>query len=214
MIRKRNKLVYGVGINDADYIVVVNEIVDFTDGKYKQKAVWRCPFYGRWTNMLLRCYSESYQLKYPTYTGCYVCEDWLTFSKFKSWMVTKDHEGKHLDKDILFPGNKVYSPDTCIFVDARVNTFMVECSSVQGEYPIGVDFHKGSGKFRARCQSVVTGKSEFLGRFSTQDEAHQAWLEFKLSQAHILVAEQTDERVIKALVAMYELYEVYKGQNK
>jgi len=67
------KLAYGVGRNDADYKTAVN-------GE-------RCPYYRRWSSMLNRCYSASYQNMFPTYIGCTVCKDWLTFSHFRAWMV-------------------------------------------------------------------------------------------------------------------------------
>jgi hypothetical protein len=50
---KRNKLVYGVGVNDANYNVNKYEIIDG-----KQKLIWACPFYIKWRDMLKRCYSE------------------------------------------------------------------------------------------------------------------------------------------------------------
>lgn len=51
-----------------------------------------------------------------------------------------------------------------------------------------------------------TGKSIYLGAFKDPDSAHAAWLSYKLEQAKILAAQQTDERVAKALVARYENY--------
>lgn len=51
MARKKTKLVYGVGINDADYVVGVSKELPKVDGKRKHKLTW-CPFYLRWCNML------------------------------------------------------------------------------------------------------------------------------------------------------------------
>ena len=198
------RLVFGVGINDADYVTQVMETISYIDGKQKQKLVWVCPFYRKWSDMLGRCYSQKCQVKYPTYQGCYVTKEWLTFSTFRVWMAQQNWEGRELDKDILFPGNKVYSPDTCVFVDQKVNSFILENTASRGEWPIGVDFHKPCGKFQARCWSVTTGKREYLGLFKTPEEAHAAWLTFKLEQAYILAAEQSDERVAKALIDKYE----------
>ena len=42
--------------------------------------------------------------------------------------------------------------------------------------------------------------------FRSQIEAHQAWLKRKLELATLLAAEQTDERVAKALIARYTNY--------
>jgi len=75
-IRKKNKLVCGVGINDADY-----EVQPIINGKRVM-----CPFYAKWVGMLERCYSEKFQNKWPTYIGCYVILDWIYFSNFKYWM--------------------------------------------------------------------------------------------------------------------------------
>lgn len=137
--------------------------------------------------------------------GCFVADEWLYFSRFKAWMETQDWQGKQLDKDILVQGNKVYSADFCVFVDKKVNTFITEKKSNKGEFPAGVDFHKG--KYRSQGRSVQTGKQEHLGCYDTPEEAHQVWLNFKLQQAVILADQQTDERVAKALIDRYENYE-------
>lgn len=144
-MNKIKKLVCGVGINDADYVVQRKETIGYVNGKHKQKLVWTCPYYRVWTNMLVRCYSTKKQEKYPTYKGCTVSDEWLTFSVFKSWMEKQDWDGKQLDKDLLFEGNKVYSAETCVFVTKEVNMFTTERCAARGEWPIGVNWHKGVG---------------------------------------------------------------------
>jgi hypothetical protein len=202
---KKKKLVCGVGINDADYIVMIKETIGYENGKQKQKFVWICPFYSRWRLMIQRCYSVKYQEKFPTYKGCFVCKEWLTFSKFRQWMQNQDWGGKQLDKDILVPGNKVYSPDTCVFVEKRVNVFLTESTASRGQHLIGASLDKTLNKFHAYCNDG-SGKKKHLGLFDTELEAHKAWLAFKLEQAKILAAEQSDPRVAKALIERYENY--------
>lgn len=200
-----SKTVFGVGINDADYVVSILETVGHKPcGKRIQRLKWKCPFYRTWQNMLKRCYSEYTLEIQPTYKGCTVCDDWKSFSKFKAWMETQDWEGKSLDKDLLLPGNRVYSPDTCVFVTQRVNTFCGDCKKVRGDYPVGVCKVLG-GKYKAQVKDG-NGKTKFLGNFSTPEEAHQAWLKAKLELAKRLAAEQADPRVAKALVDRYENY--------
>ena len=80
-LKRKSKLVSGVGINDADY-----EVQKYTVVSGKRKRIWICPYYITWTHMLQRCYSEKSQLKHPTYKGCTVCDEWLIFSNFKTWM--------------------------------------------------------------------------------------------------------------------------------
>ena len=200
---KNKKLVCGIGLNDADYVVVKFEMIDCADGKRKQKQAWVCPFYRAWTGMLKRCYSAKYKKSRPTYTGCTVSEEWLTFSSFRSWMETQDWKGKQLDKDILFEGNKVYSAETCVFVTPSVNTFTIDSGAARGEFLIGVSWHKASEKFHSRCNNPFTKKYEHLGLFNSEQEAHKAWLKRKLELAHELAAMQTDPRVAKALIDRY-----------
>ena len=146
-------LIYGVGVNDADYAVTMYEEV----GDVKRKQVWICPFYQKWRSMLRRCYGKSFVTKNPTYIRCSVTKEWLVFSNFKSWMEKQDWEGKELDKDLLFPGNKIYSPETCVFVDSVINTFVIECNKSRGEWPIGVYWDKQKQKFRTQCSNPSTG---------------------------------------------------------
>lgn len=189
---KKNKLVCGVGINDADYIVQ-----PLIEGK-----VVICPYYKKWVSMLSRCYSDKYQQKYPTYIDCIVCESWKTFSNFRKWMETQEWEGKDLDKDILFTGNKIYSPETCVFVHSRVNRFLLDRGRCRGDCLLGVS-KKKSG-FEAFCGD---GKNyqEYLGTYRTSEEAHKAWKAYKHRLACKLVDEQSDQRVAEALRKRFAL---------
>lgn len=208
MSRSR-KLVHGVGVNDADYLVQrfeINKEGRKSSGAYKNKLIWACPFYRCWESMLGRCYSENYQNKKPTYKGCSVCQVWLIFSNFKSWMERQDWEGKQLDKDILINGNKIYSPQNCIFVCGAINTFTTESNASRGDSPLGVSYNKCNGKFRARCRNPFTNKSDHLGYFDCPEKAHQKWLTKKLEHAYALAAIQTDSRVGEALIRRYTLY--------
>lgn len=200
---KIRKLVYGVGINDADYVTQKKESVGYVDGKRKRKLVWNCPYYQTWVGMLKRCYSTKYQEKRPTYKGCSVSDEWLTFSNFKNWMENQDWEGKQLDKDLLLEGNKVYSSETCVFVAPMVNSFTIDCRAARGEWLIGVYWDKRDRRFHSRCNNPFTKKLEHLGLFTCELEAHQAWLKRKLELAYELAAIQTDERVAKALIDRY-----------
>lgn len=200
---KPKKLIYGVGANDANYVVQRFETIGYIDGKQKRKLVWSCPYYNKWASMLKRCYSLKFQERNPSYRGCTVTDEWLLFSNFKSWMENQDWEGKHLDKDLLFVGNKLYSPNTCVFVTQAVNSFTTDRGAVRGEWLIGVYRNKGTDKFRSKCCNPFTNKREHLGYFSCEQEAHNAWLNRKLELAHLLAAEQIDSRVAKALISRY-----------
>lgn len=196
----KKKLIYGVGINDADYKVkpVVNGI------RYV------CPFYKTWFNMLVRCNDKKELEKHTTYKNCTIYDEWLTFSNFKGWMEQQDYLGKQLDKDLLIYRNKIYSPETCCFVSKKVNTFLLKCDKSRGIYPLGVDYkQKSKGMineykrpYRSRCSNA--GKSYVLGYHLTENLAHRAWQKAKAALAFDLALDQTDERVKQGLMRVYE----------
>lgn len=131
--------------------------------------------YRIWNNMLVRCYDDKYHLKYPTYIGCSVCDEWLLFSKFKEWFDKNYIEGYALDKDILCKGNKVYSPTTCCFVPNEINALLIKHDNKRGKYPIGVGKH--GDKFCARIN--LYGKTKWIGVFNTKEDAFSAYKQEK-----------------------------------
>lgn len=193
---QRNRLVFGVGINDADYPVAINARIN---GRHNR--TWTCPFYVAWKNMLARCYSQRFHKHRPTYHGCSVTQEWLTFSAFREWMNGQDHEGKQLDKDILFPGNKVYGPNTCVFVTRQINSFLTDCGSSRGELPIGVC--RDGGRFRAFCRSPFSKKRISLGLFNCPNAAHEAWRSRKHQMSCAYAERQDDPRIAAALRTRY-----------
>lgn len=199
----KKRLVHGVGINDADYVVAKYETVGYVNGKQKQKLIWSCPYYETWRSMLGRCYSTKYQDKYPTYISCSVADEWLVFSKFRTWMQDQDWTGNQLDKDLLFDDNKVYSPENCVFVSPMVNTFVIDSAASRGQHMIGCCWNKRAKKFQAQCCNPFTKKQEYLGLYDCEQEAHEVWKKRKLELAHELAAIQTDERVAEALIKRY-----------
>lgn len=181
------KLVCGVGVNDADYVVKPT-----VDGRQK----W-CPYYQTWCDMLKRCYSERYQQRYPTYIGCSVAKEWHLFSNFKSWMITQDWQGKALDKDLIRPGNRVYSPDTCVFVDQSINKLLIDSAAARGVYPIGVSFDKPLKKFVAKLR--INGKQKHLGCFTNPVDAHFAYVNAKVDHVETIQATIEDDQVYDGL---------------
>ena len=71
--------------------------------------------------MFDRCYYSGYQDNNPTYRGCTVAEEWHNFQNFAKWYEDNYIEGYQLDKDIKVEGNKVYGPDTCMFISKQEN---------------------------------------------------------------------------------------------
>ena len=166
------KLVRGFGVNDADYAV----------GRLVSGKRVICAAYRAWANMIDRCYSEKRQKKNPTYIGVTVCDEWRSFMAFREWWLESHVDGWQIDKDLLTDNNQ-YSPDSCIYVPAWLNTFTIDRNAVRGEFPIGVDYHKASKSFRSMCNNPATGKQVTIGRFKTPEAAHLAWRARQLEYA-------------------------------
>lgn len=208
---KNKQLVYGVGVNDANYVVQQHEYLGRgVDGKVKRNLVWACPFYEQWKSMIGRCYSDKWKEKYPTYNNVVCCGEWLVFSKFKQWMKEQDYQEKQLDKDIIFIGNKIYSSATCAFVLPKTNKFVIACDASRGEWPLGTSYDKAAEKFRARCRNPFTAKEEHLGYFTTPEAAHEAWRQRKYELAQLIAETESDPRVVEALKKRYNSEEWYK----
>ena len=204
------KLVWGVGVNDLGYRVHVQEWVTKDGGKRVRRTVFKCPYYTVWENMLQRCYNEKFLESNPSYVGTSVCNEWLYASEFKKWMEQQDWEGKSLDKDIIVPRSKLYSPDTCAFVLKATNNFVIASDASRGDYPIGVCLLKHTGRYRTFCQNPFTGEQEHLGYFSTPEEAHEAWRKRKHEIAQRVAETESDPRVVEALKKKYSFEEWYK----
>lgn len=177
-ISRRSPL-FGVGINDSSYITRPK-----IDGKQLV-----CQAYSSWKYMLYRAYNDNYHNRFPTYLDVVVCDEWLTFSKFRVWWVDNYVEGWELDKDLLVPNNKVYSPETCVYVPNWLNSFVLNSSTTRGNNKIGVTWYKKLNKFHAKCSNLKTKKSEHLGYFVLEEDAYNAWLTRKLELANELKLE-------------------------
>ena len=141
-----DKTVYGVGyLGEGKYKVYIDQ--DHLE-----------PVYNVWRTLLGRVCTEKHREQFPAYADCEVCEEWLNFQNFATWFYKHYYEipGELmcLDKDILIKGNRIYSPETCIFVPSRINTLFVKSDKVRGNLPIGVGYHKQHNKYRSYCNTT------------------------------------------------------------
>lgn len=157
--------------------ILENSNIYDKDGKKRIEFIY-------WDDMLKRCYYQKDIEKYPTYRRCTVCDEWLHFPEFEKWFNTNYYkcgeEKMTLDKDILIKNNKIYSPQTSIFVPERINILFTKANKNRGKYPIGVYFKKQNGKFVAQVSKLKnetsnTKRQEYLGMFNTPEEAFFAY---------------------------------------
>ena len=150
-----DKTLFGVG-----YVGVGEHMTGFP--KVGMTEEYHC-----WQNMLERCYCEKLKELHPAYYEIStVCEEWHNYQNFASWH--KEHRYKinerlHLDKDILFAGNKEYSSSKCLLVPQRLNMMFMNKSNNRG-------LPNGIAKYKSGYLAKYGGKE--LGIFSTVEEAY------------------------------------------
>lgn len=157
---------YDVTVNGVGYIGV---------GKYKttqeDNPQRHTDEYNTWVTMLYRCYCDEDTVYFKE---SLVCKEWLCYQNFAEWYSQNKYEVKgrlHLDKDILCPGNKVYSPDKCLLVPQRINMLFMNKPNKYG-LPSGISFTDSK-----RYHTDYNGKG--IGNFDTLDEAIQAHTDAK-----------------------------------
>ena len=152
--------------------------------------------YKTWNDMLKRCYVIYNDKKDITYRDCEVCEEWLNYTNFKNWYDENyykiDGEIMNLDKDIILKGNKIYSPNACVFVPKGINGLFTKRNLDRGEYPIGV--HKSKNYFSVEVSTCIREKSRKRITKSGFNNTNDAFLFYK----------QEKEKYIKRVADMYK----------
>lgn len=154
-------------------------------GKYKARDRNKSSrVYDAWHNMLTRCYNRKYQEGKPTYIGCEVSEEFLNFQRFAEFYINEtwcDNICLIPDKDILcHEEDKMYSKETVLLVDMRINSLFTKTDGIRGKYPIGVSFD--GSKYLSKCYTLDYDGNKTvarLGRFDAPEEAFYAYKEFK-----------------------------------
>lgn len=201
-------LVCGIGINDSDHSVALHAVVN---GKSKQ--IWSCPYYCIWRGILVRS-KESFWSKNPTYLGCTVHDDWLMFSNFENWLKKQPNHAEWLigkknwavDKDFLYPGNKVYSPDACCLLPRYVNNALLDSARIRGEYPIGVSYHKQHKKLYSCIK--LENRQHFLGLYDEAGDARVAWQKAKIEALENILKKYRNENNFDNRVCLRLLHEI------
>ena len=184
-------LVYGVGVSGIKYPSTIN-------GRNTKE-------YDLWYSMLVRCYSNTYKKKYPTYEGCEASENFKSYEYFYEWCHKQVGFGMsdfELDKDLLVKGNKIYSENICVFIPSEINSLLTKRESSRGNHLIGVHWSNTNKAFVAQMNKGK-GKKKHLGYFKTELEAFNAYKQAKESfikeQANKWKS-QIDERAYEELM--------------
>lgn len=128
------------------------------------------PAYDAWRNMIFRCYRKKERA--PAYFDrVTICEEWQNFQNFAAWHEENYYkvEGRlHLDKDILFPRNTIYSPERCLLVPQRINMLFVNLPNKHG-LPNGIRRTATTNRYSA------TYNTKSLGVYETLEEAYKVY---------------------------------------
>ena len=155
--------VYGIGVLGNKHPITINGVLTRE--------------YKLWTSMLVRCYSDNFKKRQPTYEGCEVSDKFKSYEYFYEWcnkQIGFNNDEWHLDKDLLVKGNKVYSEKTCVFLPNEINSLLTRREALRGKHLIGVYWRNTKKAFVAQVNKNK-GKSEHLGYFKTELEAYNAY---------------------------------------
>lgn len=184
------KSCFGVGFKGEGYYNSVNS-----------KKSHQC-----WRNILRRCYNKKYQNRRPSYKGVTVCEEWHNFQNFAKWFEDNYNpetmEGWQIDKDILCPECREYSPENCCFVPREVNQLLVRDKNLTKTSPIGT-FENKNGSFYVRLNRDK--KMYHVGVYNTSEEAFKAYKEAKERYIKEVADKWKDELESKVYEAMYKI---------
>lgn len=147
--------------------------------------------YELWRSLIKRCYLNSFHEKHPSYKNIIVCDEWHNFQNFAKWY--EDNFPKHikdikfeLDKDLLQEGveNKIYSPDTAIFLPKKVNLFLLKDRYYNFKVK-GISFDSSRRLWTGGTKDFYTGKN-IAKRFKSKEEAINFYHENKKEQIEIV----------------------------
>lgn len=202
-------------LNETEIMDVINAIEykqdDWNPAHYKrrmcgvgysgmstQEKGYREKSYIRWKNMIQRCYDQKVQNKYkPEYKDKTVCEEWQNYANFKIWFdehYVPDDNQLDLDKDLLVQGNKVYSPETCVFLKHYQNMLFErwgDCITKSKDGTFRVDKRKkmSYGTYEEAAEVVIARRQEKIERVAEKNKglipncAYEAMLNWDVKAA-------------------------------
>lgn len=172
---------------------------------------------ARWRNLLRRVATDA------SYTNVTICDEWYNFDNFYKFVKNPENgfkgDGYELDKDILCHNrkDKVYSPETCLFIPRILNVVLLDRQIHKtSKYPSGVTDNKnwkydtifaniqiGARKL-SLCSSNREGRKGIIKCFSYYKYAKEFFL--KLLTDELFKLDLISKRV-KDSVYNYEIHD-------
>lgn len=151
------------------------------------------------------------------YVNVKVCKEWEDFENFYEWF--KDQvekkwyrKGRHLDKDLLSPKDcKIYSPETCCFLPAKVNLFLVNSSKKGRKLPPAVIYNSLTELYCAHFS--VDGYVISSGDYTTAYDAFLYYKNYKEKMAKEIAEVLKDKVDPRAYEAMLKYTIVWEDED-
>ena len=151
--------------------------------------------------------SGNFDGRHPAYADVSVDENWYNFQNFHKWFDENYYEIEgevmSLDKDILYPGNRVYSPDKCIIIPLKINDVFITGNQTEDskKLPVGISkrINPKSVTYRATVMSVNDEniRQIFQKVFKTIDEAMIYYIEHKIKMINFIANKYKDKLPIE-----------------
>ena len=138
--------------------------------------------YQIWSNIVVRCNGGYAKL----HEDFYKFESWLSWASIQKGFMKLDSNGNifQLDSDLFSETEKIYSPTSCVFVPAEINS-LCKPNVNRTDLPRGV--HMFGSKSKPYSVSIsFDGVSKNLGCYTTLEEASLVSKEARLNRVNFL----------------------------
>ncbi len=152
--------------------------------------------------MMVRCNPLDKTGSLSSYEGC--SSLFRDFQEFTEWCQTqygymyREENGKfwQLDKDLYSIGNRLYSPETCLFVPQRINCLFTNQRQKKYDLPLGIIYKvktdvmtkERSRPYESRCNNSK-GRQLSGGFYADPIEAHFSYLTMKIKVVEGIIME-------------------------
>lgn len=138
--------------------------------------------YMKWHAMMERCYSDKLHARHPCYKDCEVCEEWQNFQSFAAWYYENcPDQSLDLDKDLIDPNNRVYSPEKCSFISPKQNKSISKrklrpVSITNGDVNMSFDSLASAGRFLNDNYPEKNGSASIHGMLTGKRLSVKGWV--------------------------------------
>lgn len=140
--------------------------------------------YRQWKELMRRCYSPSYQKRYPSTIT--VCEEWHCYDDFYNWYHKKGFTEGTITCKVVSPYCKHHSPDNSYILPLKWVRVLAGRGNDKG-------YSCKDGKFQVKVRDGVHDYPVHIGYFETEIEAHHTFIDYKIDLLKTLIKEYDND---------------------